>query len=407
MNALLCSLCPRRMASAGTAQTFTTIHKGYTISRSFVTAIQQLPVMNWFGRLLIALIVGLRRMTAQTDCEPLMQSLVQQAEATNEYGSWDACCARTGTDCYLTRASVPVGFEPCDSEHSARAGCNRVVQGTLCMIGGDSLISASPCGTSLVRTCASVTVLGGQTSSLGPVLAGHAMSILANGVLGSTLCCSVSLCLVLTTCAEQYSMACVSDGTNIICVPFDQANSDTYAIAIVQDGHGCVTQSSLLPSSTSMGLSTSSTANGSGKQGNTAVIGGAVGGAVGVICIAAITVFCRRRNNARSRSNRHTQQLPAATATARVTLSPNPATTQIMTTPFTSHPLDNQYVRSAPAQSPIGSTNHIIAESNAMAERIAAMEARLSSLVREQPLPQGAPEVHSTLGNDTAPPPYE
>ena len=341
-----------------------------------------------------------------------MQSLVQQAEATNEYGSWDACCARTGMDCYLTRESVAVGFEPCDSDHSARAGCNRVAQGTLCMIGGDSLISASPCGMSLVRTCATVTVLGGQTSSFGTVLGGRATSILANGVLGSTLCCSMSSCLVLTTCAEQYSMACVSDGTNTICIPFDQANSDTYAIAIVQDGHGCVTPSSLLPSSTSIGLSTSSTstANASGKQGNTAVIGGAVGGAVGVVCIAVITIFCRRRNNARNGSNRDTQQFPAAAATTRATLSPNPHTTQIVTTPSTSYPLVNQHIGSAPAQSPIGSTNNIIAGSNAMAEQIATVVVRSSSLVGEQPSPHGhreSPEVHSTLGHDTAPPPYE
>jgi len=177
---------------------------------------------------------------AQTDCGPLMQSLVQQAEATNEYGSWDACCARTGTDCYLTRQSVPAGYEPCDAAHSARAGCNRVSQGTVCMIGGDGLINASPCGTSLVRTCASTIVLNGNTISFGTALAGAATSILANGVLGSTLCCSTSSCSFTSSCVQPYSMACVSDGVNIICIPFDQINGNMYAVAIVQDGHGCL-----------------------------------------------------------------------------------------------------------------------------------------------------------------------
>ena len=98
----------------------------------------------------------------QTICAPLMQALVQQAEATNGYGSWDACCARTGVDCFLSRVVVPGGSEPCDNAHSARAGCNRLTQGTVCMIGQDGLIYGSPCGASIIRTYGSIVAFGGS-----------------------------------------------------------------------------------------------------------------------------------------------------------------------------------------------------------------------------------------------------
>jgi len=330
--------------------------------------------------------------------------LVQQAEATNEYGSWDACCARTGIDCYLTRQAVPLGYEPCDLAHGARAGCNRVSQGTLCMIGTDGSINGSPCGTSLVRTCTSTIVLNGTTVDFSAALAGAATSILTTFVLGSELCCSTSSCVLAGPyCTDTYGMTCVSDGTNIICVPFDQTNGNTYGIALVQDGHGCATTTITTTQSLSTSLSTSSIVTASGKKRKMAAVGGAVGGVVGIVCIAAFTILCRQRYNVHNGSNPHTQKFTTETNKTRATPFPSLTTAQVMITPPTSPPFDQEHIGFASTQPTIGSDNHAIAETDLMAERIAALEVRLAAAEhREQ-----SGEIRSTIGGETAPPPYE
>ena len=252
----------------------------------------------------------------QTTCAPLMQALVQQAEATNGYGSWDACCARTGIDCYLTQVVVAPGFEPCDVAHSARAGCNRLAQGTVCMIGGDGLISGSPCGSSIIRSCGSLIARGdGVAIPFDPSsdLQATFASILSRGVLGSQLCCSTSACTFTSPCTSQYNMsACVTDGVNSICIPLDQPDNTTYAAQIVQDGNNCIVTSSTYSSSTT---STTSTAGGvvptpaiinKDGGGNATLIGEIVGGAVAFVCIAVlpIIVLCvwKRRRGSRTRN---------------------------------------------------------------------------------------------------------
>ena len=257
------------------------------------------------------------RAKGQTTCEPLMQALVQQAEQTNSYGSWDACCARTGIDCYLTRQAVPPGYEPCDVLHSARAGCNRLAQGTVCMIGGDGEISGSPCGASVIRTCGSLIARGdGVAIPFDPPSDVEATfaSILSRGVLDSQLCCSTSACTFASPCTSQYNMsACVTDEVNIICIPLDQPDNTTYAAQIVQDGHNCIVTSSTYASSSTSMISTV-TAGGvvptqdvtEKKGGDTAIIGGSVGGAVGFVFIVifSIILFVRIRG-------RRTRKLPS------------------------------------------------------------------------------------------------
>ena len=289
------------------------------------------------GTLLITFITELiARANGQTTCAPLMQALVQQAEATNSFGSWDACCARTGIDCFLSRQAVPPGTEPCDVAHSARAGCNRLAQGTVCMIGGDGLVSGSPCGASIIRTCGSVIARGGGVatpfappSGLGTTSA----SILAGGVLDSQLCCSTSVCTFTSSCTSQYNMnACISDGVNFICIPLDQPDDTTYAAQIVQDGHNCMATSSTNSSSPT---STTSTAGGAVPTqddnkggGNTAIIGGSVGGAVGFACIAILSIILCMRNRRRGPITRNvpSNELPGhegPAATTHVSLFPN------------------------------------------------------------------------------------
>ena len=246
------------------------------------------------------------RAKGQTTCEPLVHALVRQAEAMNSYGSWDACCARTGVDCFLSRLVVPPGFEPCDVTHGARAGCNRLAQGTVCMLEEDGLISGSPCGASVIRTCGSVIALGdGVAAPFDPSsdLEATFGSILARGMLGSQLCCSTSVCTFASPCTSQYNMsACVSDDVNSICMPLDQPDNTTYAALIVQDGHNCTATSTSLPTGGAV-----PTKKGGG---NTAIIGGSVGGAIAIVCIAVLSIFLCMRKRGRNHDPR-TRTVPS------------------------------------------------------------------------------------------------
>ena len=323
-------------------------------------------------RALSALFIAelIARAKGQTTCAPLMQALVQQAEATNGYGSWDACCARTGIDCYLSRVVVAPGYEPCDAAHSARAGCNRVPQGTVCMIGNDGQVSGSPCGVSKIRTCASVVALGnGVANHFEPPSGATAANIIATAVLESQLCCSSSACTFGPSCTSQYNMnACVSDGTNFICIPLDQPDDTTYAAHIVQDGNNCKVTSSTGSSSPA---STTTTAGGAQDAannnggGNTAIIGGSVGGAVGFLCIAALSTVLYVRSHAQNRGpttgNAQSNEWPGHQGTAamsHVPSSPNLPSLQSTsgrTPSFSAHP-DPQWT------SPIGTftpTSHV------------------------------------------------
>lgn len=278
------------------------------------------------------------RAKGQTTCAPLMQSLLQQTEATNGYGSWDACCAQTGIDCYLTRQAAPPGYEPCDATHGARAGCNRLPQGTVCMIGEDELISGSPCGVSVVRSCGNFIALGGNvTHILAPfsnyttnVLEASA-SILAHGVLESSFCCSTSACTFTSPCTLQYNMsACVSDGVNFICIPLDQPNDTTYAVQI-----DCLIT---VTPSTYSSSPTSTTPQTGGRGRKPAIIGGSVGGAVAFIFIAALSIvlFLKIRGSRTSDvpANEWIDHQGVAAVTNQVAFFPDPK----YTPSFPSHP---------------------------------------------------------------------
>jgi hypothetical protein len=243
-------------------------------------------------RLLIILLLTLQLTDDAHACQPLMQSLVQQAESTGLYGSWDACCARTGNDCYLTQQFAPQGSEPCDAAHSARAGCNRVPEGTVCMISKDDLIPDSPCSASIIRTCGtSLTMvldgvagpfIGFQSENITPAL------ILSNGILGTQLCCSTDFCLPVagvpsTSCT--YSMTCVTDGSNVICVPFDQPNATTYAIEIVNQ---CNESAPTTTTTKTAPTSTPTSARSKPPINKGAVIGGVIGGVVGLLIVLGI-----------------------------------------------------------------------------------------------------------------------
>ena len=234
----------------------------------------------------------------QTTCNPLMQSLVQQADMTGQYGSWDACCAHTGDDCFLTQVTAPPGFEPCDPGHSARAGCNRTPQGTVCMIGMDTSISDSPCSASHIQVCDTVLILDGVNTpfdgfaNLGVTPA----QILSRGLLETQLCCSTSLCHIDPACTLQYNMSCITDAINIICVPLDQANAQTYAAVT----YGCASTSSISPSGVATHVTSSASPN--DHVSNTGII--IVGVTVTALCVLLAVIFtCLvRRWRARSRS---------------------------------------------------------------------------------------------------------
>jgi len=182
------------------------------------------------------------------------------------------------------------------------------------MIGGDSLITGSPCGASVIRTCGSVIARGdGVAAPFDPSsdLNATFASILARGVLESQLCCSTSACTFATPCTSQYNMsACVSDAVNSICIPLDQSDNSTYAAQIVQDGHNCIGTSS-----TSSSSSSTSTAGGETGGGKAAIIGGSVGGAV-LVCIVVLSIFLCLRNRGSRRRNVPSNQSPGHQGTA-------------------------------------------------------------------------------------------
>jgi hypothetical protein len=273
------------------------------MARSFA----HVPLDSIFGSAFAALFITrlIEGVSAQTICLPLMQSLVQQAEATNSYGSWDACCATLGVDCFLTRQSVPLGTNPCDSAHNARAGCNRVPEGTICMVGQDNLIDESSCGASQISSCTTKVVEDGASQPFNFPFPGLTpASILSRGALGSQLCCSESSCAYasLGACTSQYNMTCVSDGINFICVPFDQPNANSYAASIVQGAASCNPSSSNYPS-------TSPLPGSSGNTSNVAVIAGSVGGTLCFVLIG-ILIFVGIRRRSRRRQDALTDSLP-------------------------------------------------------------------------------------------------
>jgi hypothetical protein len=234
-------------------------------------------------------------------CNPLMQSLVKQADKTGQYGSWDACCAKIGNDCYLTQVTAPPGYEPCDAAHSERGGCNRTPEGTVCMIGSDSYFSNAPCGTSHIRVCDTILFLAGATApfDLFANLSLTPAEVLSRGTLGTQLCCSTSSCQINSTCTLPYSMNCLTDGYNIICVPFDQPNAQTYAASVT---HGCASTSSVPPNAVASHAISYVVPNGVPSHiSNTGVIVGVI--VIGIaIWLAVIFIFLVKRRRAQSRS---------------------------------------------------------------------------------------------------------
>lgn len=341
----------------------------------------------------------------QTDCLPLMQSLVQQAEATNGYGSWDACCARTGSSCFLTRQMVAPGFEPCDAAHGARAGCNRVPQGTVCMIGSDGQITGSPCGAAQVRSCATTVILNGQQFN-NLVSADIAPGILIGGVEGSLLCCSVNptscQLIWLSPCStSQFSMTCVSDGVNAICVPFDQASDSTYAVAIQEN---CDMTTTLPMPSASIGPA-------SGKKRRGVVISGVLGGSVGLICLVVVAFVTRWRTRPQRPGGRWPIQRTTGIAHTMSSQNP-PATSPTIFQQFTQVQINwraiqlrqsfqrarHSLLAGNQTSVAVRNANRMTANVDAMAERIAVLEERISSLAGEQAVREGG---------ESAPPPYE
>jgi len=187
---------------------------------------------------------------AQTECTPLMQSLVQQAVVTDGYGYWNACCSGNQTSCYLTREAVVGGYGPCESDFSAGAGCCKTPVGTVCMIGGDTTISNSPCGWSQLGACTQTIVLGGVAMPFGSdnltSVGMSPSSIMAHGILDSNLCCSDSSCGyvdVPESCTSEHVLGCATDGDNVVCVPSGEADNGSYAAVIVNN---CTVKAAIL-----------------------------------------------------------------------------------------------------------------------------------------------------------------
>ena len=98
--------------------------------------------------------------------------------------------------------------------------------------------------------------------------------------------------------------ACVTDGYNIICIPLDESDEDTYAADIIQD---CPSSSPSSMSSTPTSTGSSSgppTQSSETKNETGAIVGGVVGG-LAVLCCTGVLVIaqCAR-----------THRLPAAGA---------------------------------------------------------------------------------------------
>jgi hypothetical protein len=223
-------------------------------------------------------------------------------------------------------------------------------------------------------------------------------------------------------------MTCISDGTNVICSPFDQAGDLTYTAVISQD---CVSITTTATSSTSGASTAPSTAAASTptafkKSGKGAIIGGAVGGAIGLVGITFLIAFLclRNRHPALPRSNNIQNDESSWIAQQPMNVAhhnpsyPNSPAPQNVSTPPAINPNPDQALGDPMAVSPTTKlplnnqpniTNQATHETSGMAARIAALEAHLASLPGGPSGEGGSREIASTnpsrLEADGAPPP--
>ena len=277
------------------------------------------------------------------------------------------------------------------------------------------MISDSPCGSSQLETCTQTIVLSGVAM---PFDSGNLTSvgmspssIMSNGVLDSNLCCSSSSCGytgTLQSCELQSVMSCVTDGSNVICIPLDEADDDNYAAVIVDNCVANTTTSAVSSSSSSSSSSstsgytptTVSTPTTSSHNGN--LIGGVVAGAVVILLIAVIMFALRQRSAARRRNavthngGDHSSGQGGTVAMAS-SASPFPNFPHMP-----AHPATYPYTQHTSLASPIDGLlmyqpNPPIADrTNVMAKQTAAYEALASSSAHPattyphiQPLPPG------------------
>src|ERR1700722_8723136 len=148
---------------------------------------------------------------AQANCTNLTSLSTSQFAETSGLGSWDVCCARDGSGCVRNEIDL---LSSCDAAHPTRLVCNKVPQGTMCMMGRDGLVDGSPCGSSQILSCGDSIVLGGSNFSLDLLVTLPSVgTILANGLYGSQLCCSDASCTsigALSTCPSPYNLTCVT-----------------------------------------------------------------------------------------------------------------------------------------------------------------------------------------------------
>src|SRR3984957_6417444 len=168
------------------------------------------------GKIAIASLLLLQliyRVMAQANCTELTQTSVNIITSNAiQFGSWDVCSARNGTDFTTNDGSNPSAG--CSGDQPTRLVCNKVPQGTMCMMGRDGLVDGSPCGSSQILSCGDSIVLGGSNFSLDLLVTLPSVgTILANGLYGSQLCCSGASCTsigALSTCPSPYNLTCVT-----------------------------------------------------------------------------------------------------------------------------------------------------------------------------------------------------
>ena len=94
-------------------------------------------------------------------------------------------------------------------------------------------------------------------------------------------------------------MSCITDDTNIICVPLDQPNAQTYAAIVI---YGCPSTFSVPPSGVATQVTSSASPNGVASHvSHTGIIAGVT---VTVICVllAILFIFLVKRRRTQSRS---------------------------------------------------------------------------------------------------------
>jgi hypothetical protein len=278
------------------------------------------------------------------------------------------------------------------------------------MIGGDTMISDSPCGSSQLETCTQTIVLSGVAM---PFDSGNLTSmgispssIMSNGVLDSNLCCSSSSCGytgTIQSCELQSIMSCVTDGSNVVCIPLDEADDDNYAAVIVDNCVANTTTSAVLSSSSSSTSgytpTTVSTQTTSSQDGP--LVGGVVAGVVVILLLIAVIMFAlrsaaRRRNAVAHNGGDHFSGQGGTVAMAS-SASPFPNLPHMP-----AHPATHPYTQHISLASPIDGLlmyqpNPPIADrTNVMAKQTAAYEALASSSAHPtttypdiQPLPPG------------------